>query len=74
MTPKARCFSIASHAKFYDTRLPVEGIDVALFKNASFRNVGRKAIRKGNSKKGLFEYIVRALVSWQLAISNPSSL
>ncbi len=61
VTPKARCFYIVGNSKFYDTMLPVEEIYAALFEDAGFRNVGWKAIRKRNSKKELFEFVVHAV-------------
>ena len=60
MTPKAQCFYIVGNSKFYDMMLPVEEIYAALFEDAGFRNVGWKAIRKRNSKKELFEFVVHA--------------
>jgi hypothetical protein len=61
VTAKARCFYIVGNSKFYDTMLPVEEIYAALFEDAGFRNVGWKAIRKRNSKKELFEFVVHAI-------------
>lgn len=61
VTPKARCFYIVGNSKFYDTMLPVEEIYAALFEDAGFRNAGWKAIRKRNSKKELFEFVVHAV-------------
>lgn len=64
LKPDARCFYVVGNSKFYDTLLPVEEIYAALFEDAGFTGVGWKAIRKRNSKKELFEYVVYA--------SNPS--
>ena len=61
VTPKARCFYIVGNSKFYDTMLPVEEIYAALFEDAGIRYVGWKAIRKRNSKKELFEFVVHAV-------------
>ena len=61
VTPKARCFYIVGNSKFYDTMLPVEEIYAALFEDAGFRNVGWKAIRKRNSKKERFDFVVHAV-------------
>ena len=61
VTPKARCFYIVGNSKFYDTMLPVEEIYAALFEDAGFTDVGWKAIRKRNSKKELFEFVVHAI-------------
>jgi hypothetical protein len=60
MAPHGQCFYIVGNSKFYDTLLPVEEIYAALFEDAGFKNVGWKAIRKRNSKKELFEYVVYA--------------
>ena len=60
VTPKARCFYIVGNSKFYDTMLLVEEIYAALFEDAGFADVGWKAIRKRNSKKELFEFVVHA--------------
>ena len=60
MTPHGRCFYIVGNSKFYDTMLPVEEIYAALFEDAGFTDVGWKVIRKRNSKKELFEYVVHA--------------
>jgi hypothetical protein len=61
MRAHGRCFYIVGNSKFYDTMLPVEEIYAALFEDAGFTNVGWKAIRKRNSKKELFEYVVHAM-------------
>lgn len=63
MRPQGRCFYIVGNSKFYDTLLPVEEIFAALFEDAGFTDVGWKAIRKRNSKKELFEYVVHAVTS-----------
>ena len=61
VTSKARCFDIVGNSKFYDTMLPVKEIYAALFEDAGFTDVGWKAIRKRNSKKELFEFVVHAI-------------
>jgi hypothetical protein len=61
MTPRGHCFDIVGNSKFYDTLLPVEEIYAALFEDAGFTDVGWKTIRKRNSKKELFEYVVHAV-------------
>jgi len=60
MTAKARCFYIVGNSKFYDTLLPVEEIYAAMFEDAGFCNAGWKALRKRNSKKELYEFVVYA--------------
>ena len=58
--PGAQCFYIVGNSKFYDTLLPVEEIYAALFEDAGFESCGWEVIRKRNSKKELFEYVVHA--------------
>jgi hypothetical protein len=60
VTPGAQCFYIVGNSKFYDTLLPVEEIYAALFEDAGFERCGWEVIRKRNSKKELFEYVVHA--------------
>lgn len=60
VAPGAQCFYIVGNSKFYDTLLPVEEIYAALFADAGFQKCGWEAIRKRNSKKELFEYVVHA--------------
>ncbi len=56
----ARCHYIVGNSKFYDTLVPVEEIYAALFEDAGFVAVTIETIRKRNSKKELFEYVVSA--------------
>lgn len=58
--PGAQCFYVVGNSKFYDTLLPVEEIYCALFEDAGFEHCGWEVIRKRNSKKELFEYVVHA--------------
>jgi len=60
MQRRGMCFYVVGNSKFYDTVVPVEEIYAALFEDAGFTNVGWKVIRKRNSKKELFEYVVHA--------------
>jgi DNA modification methylase len=56
----ARCHYIVGNSKFYDTMVPVEQIYAALFEYAGFANVKVSKLRKRNSKKELFEFMVYA--------------
>ena len=56
----ARCHYIVGNSKFFDTVLPVEKIYASFFQSEGFGDVNIDAIRKRNSKKELFEYIVTA--------------
>ena len=60
LAPGAQCFYIVGNSKFYETLLPVEEIYAALFEDAGFRGARWEVIRKRNSKKELFEYVVYA--------------
>jgi hypothetical protein len=60
VAPGAQCFYIVGNSKFYNTLLPVEEIYAALFADAGFEKCGWEVIRKRNSKKELFEYVVHA--------------
>jgi hypothetical protein len=60
MSKGGKCYYIVGNSKFYDTLLPVEEIYAALFENAGFHRVSWRAIRKRNSKKELYEFIVSA--------------
>jgi len=60
VAPGAQCFYIVGNSKFYNTLLPVEEIYAALFEDAGFERCGWEVIRKRNSKKELFEYVVHA--------------
>jgi len=65
LAPAARCHYVVGNSKFYDTMLPVEEIYAALFEDSDFEAVSIERIRKRNSKKELYEFIVHA--------SNPQS-
>lgn len=56
----ARCYYVVGNSKFYGTLLPVEEIYAALFRDLGYANVHVETIRKRNSKKELFEYVVYA--------------
>ncbi len=57
-----RCYYIVGNSKFYGTLLPVEEIYVALFEDSGFINTRTDRLRKRNSKKELYEYVVYAEV------------
>jgi hypothetical protein len=60
MAHGGRCYYIVGNSKFYGTLIPVERIYTALFEDAGFRNLHVAVLRKRNSKKELFEYVVSA--------------
>jgi hypothetical protein len=60
LNPGASVHYVVGNSKFYDTLVPVESIFASLFQSAGFVNVSIETIRKRNSKKELFEYIVSA--------------
>lgn len=60
LAPKARCHYVVGNSKFYDTLLPVEEIYAALFEDAGYTDVTIDVIRKRNSKKELYEFVVAA--------------
>lgn len=53
-------FYIVGNSKFYDTLVPVEHIYAAIFEANGFKNATVSVVRKRNSKKELFEYLVSA--------------
>lgn len=62
MAPSGRCYYIVGNSKFYGTLLPVEEIYAALFEDSGFINLRIDRLRKRNSKKELYEYVVYAEV------------
>lgn len=56
----ARVYYVVGNSKFYDTLVPVEEIYASLFASAGFINTQVKRLRKRNSKKELYEYVVIA--------------
>jgi hypothetical protein len=58
MTPGGKVFYIVGNSKFYDTMVPVEHIYASILADAGFVNTRVEAIRKRNSKKELFEFVV----------------
>lgn len=51
---------IVGNSKFYDVVVPVQDIYAALFRDVGFSGVKIDLVRKRNSKKELFEYLVSA--------------
>jgi len=60
VSPGACVYYVVGNSKFYDTLLPVQDIYASLMRAAGFRQVKIKTIRKRNSKKELYEYVVSA--------------
>lgn len=60
IAPGGRCYYIVGNSKFYGTLLPVEEIYASLFSDMGFVNTKISVLRKRNSKKELFEYLVYA--------------
>jgi D12 class N6 adenine-specific DNA methyltransferase len=58
LKPSAKLFYIVGNSKFYDTLVPVEQLYAELFAQHGYSNVQIETIRKRNSKKELFEYVV----------------
>ncbi len=56
----ARLYYIVGNSKFYDTLVPVEAIYAHLMQDAGFENVNIERLRKRNSKKELFEFLLSA--------------
>lgn len=60
LAPGARVHYIIGNVKFYDTLVPVEQIYANLMRECGFTNIRVETLRKRNSKKELFEYLVSA--------------
>jgi hypothetical protein len=60
LLPNAKVFYIVGNSKFYDTVVPVEDFFAAIFQQHNYHNINITKIRKRNSKKELFEFIVEA--------------
>jgi len=56
----ARVFYIVGNSKFYDTLVPVEDIYASLMRQSGLQNIKCRQLRKRNSKKELYEFIVSA--------------
>jgi hypothetical protein len=62
MLRHGQCYYIVGNSKFYETLLPVQEIYTALLLDCGFKNTQVKRLRKRNSKKELYEYVVYAEV------------
>ena len=62
MADGGRCYYIIGNSKFYGTIVPAEEIYAALFEYGGFTDVHIDRLRKRNSKKELFEFVVYAQV------------
>lgn len=60
IAPGGRLFYIIGNSKFYDTLVPAEHIYVDLMEEHGFQDTSIKKIRKRNSKKELYEFLVTA--------------
>jgi hypothetical protein len=58
--PGGKIFYIVGNSKFYETVVPVEQIYSSLLEGAGFVNVNVKTLRKRNSKRELYEFVVCA--------------
>jgi hypothetical protein len=58
VAPGARLFYIVGNSKFYDTVVPVEELYASLMRHYHYTNIHIEPIRKRNSKKELYEYVV----------------
>jgi hypothetical protein len=58
LKPAARLFYIIGNSKFYNTLIPVEDIYADLMTQQGFTEVSIKTLRKRNSKKELYEFVV----------------
>lgn len=60
LAPGARLFYIVGNSKFYHTLIPVEQIYAHLLGQLGCEEITVETLRKRNSKKELFEYVVSA--------------
>jgi len=60
VAPGGQLYYIVGNSKFYDTLVPAEELYVDLMKKHGFENTHIEVIRKRNSKKELFEFLVSA--------------
>ena len=60
LAPGAKVFYVVGNSKFYDTLVPVEKIYASLMAQCGFKNVKSSLLRKRNSKKELYEFVVSA--------------
>jgi hypothetical protein len=60
LAPGGTCHYIVGNSKFYGTMVPVEEIYAALLEDAGFIGSKIERVRKRNSKKELYEFVVHA--------------
>lgn len=58
--PGGSVYYVVGNSKFYDTMLPVQDIYASLLRAVGFCDVKVEILRKRNSKKELYEYVVSA--------------
>jgi hypothetical protein len=58
LAPGAKVFYIVGNSKFYETVVPVEKIYESLLVQCGFKNARSELLRKRNSKKELYEFVV----------------
>jgi len=63
LQPGAKVFYIVGNAKFYDTLVPTEELLKQQMLDMGYRHVTIEPLRKRNSKKELYEYLISA--DWQ---------
>jgi len=61
LEPGAGVFYVVGNSKFYDVMVHTEQLYASLLAQAGFHRVEVRVIRKRNSKKELFEYVVSAV-------------
>ena len=60
LMPDARLYYVIGNSKFYEWVVPSQDIFASVFRDAGLEDVEIRVIRKRNSKKELFEYLVTA--------------
>jgi hypothetical protein len=60
LAPGSKLFYIVGNSKFYETVVPVQDILASIFNEQGLSNVKVEVLRKRNSKKELFEFVVSA--------------
>jgi hypothetical protein len=60
IAPGGKVFYIVGNSKFYETLVPVENIYASLLQTAGFANPEVTLLRKRNSKKELYEFLISA--------------
>lgn len=60
MSSGGSCYYIIGNSKFYSTLVPAEKIYASLLAEVGFRKIRIDVLRKRNSKKELYEFIVKA--------------